>query len=237
MVLTRGQLLDRVVALVGNDSTAFRTFLEGSLNMCLYMLWDAHDWSFKEKSGTVATVDGTESYNLSTLTTDLRTANDLDVVWDSTNKRFLRKVDLQEIRRNDPEGTQKNQPTVYAVWGAKTIFCWPIPDGAYTLKFLYTSKPTLPAADANDLETVCGLPDYMHPVLEHMLRAEGFAYDDDSRLNSKLDEVLRVWLPIVKRADSKHLESTARFKVWQEVYTSIGQTNQDYLRSLFWGNS
>lgn len=165
---------------------------------------------------------------------DLRSSQDIEVLWDSTNKVFLGKVDLHTIRKEYPEGSQAGKPIRYAPWGTKTIFLDRIPDGIYTMNFLYLAKATLPTADANDLETVCGVPDYCQYLLEKMVLAECMIIDNDSRRDNLLLEINKMWKPMAINADMKHLESGARFKFWEEELAPYGTTYDDFLRHVWW---
>mgnify|MGYP000036761150 CR=1 FL=1 len=237
MAMTRGQLLDRCAKIIGDDSSDFRTTVAGGLDHMLFSLWDRHDWAFKHKTGTFTTVLGTESYNLSSGTPDLRSTEDLDVVYDKTNGLRLRKVDLRAVRKVYPKEDSTGKPAQYASWGAKTIFLTPNPDGAYVIKFLYLSKPTLPTADANDLETQCGLPDYVQFLFEKMVLAEAMLYSDDSRRPTILQELESILLPKAIEADMRHLESGARFKFWEEELSPTSLTYDDYLRNVYFSEN
>lgn len=235
MGLTRGQVLDRMVSLLGDGSTQMRTYLTESVNQMLFALWDMHDWDFKHNIGTLTLAVGVESYDLSIPTPNIRSAQDLDVLYDTTVGRFLWKVDLRDIKKRYPKTDQNQDPTHYAPWGAKTIFIHPKPIQNNVLKYLYLSKPTLPTDDLQSLETFCGLPDYVQYLFEKMLLAEGFLYYDESRRIALLDEIARIWLPNAINADMKHLESGARFKFWEEELSPLGITFDDFLRRSWWG--
>lgn len=232
MATTRGTVIDRVANMLGDTSTDFRTFMETSFNNMLYALHDLHDWEWKHKSGTFPTVASTESYVVATAAslTDFRSPNDIEVLWDSTNKRFLNRKELRDIRKRYPEGVTTGQPTVFAGWGDTTVYFFPIPDGAYTIKFLYTKTATEATSDANTLVTTLGVPAYVHYLFEKMCLAEGMLYHDDARRTALLEEIIKVWKPLAMQADMKHLESGARFKFWEEEVCPSGVTYDDYLR-------
>lgn len=238
MSLTRGNIIDRCAAFTGDSSTEFRTYAETTLDSQLFVLWDLHDWEFKHKLGTFPTIASTETYNLSSGISDIRSAQDLELLYDSTNGRFLTKVELREIKKAFPKADQTNQPTCYAPWGTRTIYIHPIPDDAYTLKALYLSKPTLATDDADDLESVCGLPDYMHHLAERLVLKEMLLYIDDTRYSNLVTELEQIWLPNAIKADMKHLESGARFKFWEEeLQNNSNLTFEDFLRQAWWGQS
>lgn len=242
MSLTRGNILDRIENMLGDDDTDFRTYLETSFNHCLHMLFDAHDWEWKHKSGTVNTVAGTESYNLRTPSPTIRSAQDLECIWDKTNGRFLRKVDMRDIRKHYPKEDTSGQPYIYAPWGATTIFLSDKPNAIYTLDYLYIAMATESTTDADDLETTLGIPSYVHYLLEKLVMAEGMLYYDDNRRAALLREI---GTPEIKDtlmfravvADMKHLESGARFKFWEEELSTTGMTYDDFLRRTWATNN
>ncbi len=314
MGLTRGQLLDRIASPLGDTSTKFRTYLEGSFNHAMYALYDMHDWEWKHKLGTFSTVAGTESYDLSvnkliyhgsvtggpfvagetitggtsgatgrvnsvgpvflnytavsgtlvisevitgttstataTSTTaplgglagvaDIRSAQDIEIMYDTTNGRVLPKVDLKNIRKQYPKEDTSGQPRYYAPWGDKTVYLSDEPDATYIIKYLYTSKATSSSSDSDSIETVLGIPDYVQYLLEKMVMAEAMLYYDDARRTVILQEIgsagsRGTLLFNAIAADMKHLESTARFKFWEEELCQNGLTYDQYLGRV-WAN-
>lgn len=232
---TRGTMLDRIASIIGNDDTSFRTYLEGSFNNMLDALFDMHDWCFKGGVGTFNTVAGTESYNLRTSSTDIRSAQDVEVIWDKTNQRFLNPCELRDIRKTNPAQDQTSKPSSFARWGANTIFLYAIPDDTYIINYLYIKKATYATADANDIETTLGIPTYLHYLLEKMVLAEAFLFDDESRRNSMLEEINGIWRPAAINADMKHLENSARFKFWEEELRQTGVSYDQYLARTWAG--
>ena len=234
MGMTRANILDRVVAIIGDNSTEFRSYLETSLDNAMHLLWDAHDWTFKHKASTLSTVIAQEEYDLSVVTTDIRSSNDIEVLYDSTEGRFLRKNDLHSIKKRYPKADNSGDPTEYAPWGTKAIFLNPIPDAVNALKFLYIAKCTVPTADVDDLEDDCGLPDYVQPILEKLLLSEGFLYTDDARRSNLLSEINSIYIPNAIVADMKHLDSCARIKFWEEELAPRGVSYDDFLKHIWW---
>jgi hypothetical protein len=236
MGLTRGNVIDRVASILGDDSSKMRVYLTTSINTSMLILWDMHDWSFKHKSGSFNTVNGTESYNLRTSTPDIRSADDVEVMYDFTNGTYLRKVNLHSIRKQYPKEDTSGKPSMYAPFGVSNVYLSDEPDGAYTIKYLYLAKATLPSTDADDLETVCGLPDYIQPLFEKIMLSEGMLFDDDSRRNGLLAEIKSVWLPSAIQADMKQPEQVARFKFWHEELLPQTFSYNDYLKRIFSSN-
>jgi len=232
--LTRGNILDRVEGLLGNETdTTARTWMETAYDNMLYALWDAHDWEFTHKQGSFNTASGTEEYDLSSSITDIRSSNDLEVLYDSTNGTWLRKAELKNIRKTYPKQDTSGKPTVYAPWGDKDIILTDEPNGTYAMKALYKALPTMPSSDSSALEAICGLPLYIQYLFEKMCIAEGMFFYDDDRRTALLVEIDKRWLPKAIEADMRHLESGARFKFWEEEIAETGRSFNDFLRGIF----
>lgn len=240
MGLTRGQVLNRVVSILGDDSAVFRTYLAGSFNHVMHSLYDMHDWEWKHTSGTFNTVVGTESYDLSIPSPRLRSAQDIECMWDKTNGRFIHKTDLRDIRKHWPKEDTSGQPTNYAPWGLRAIVLTDEPDGIYTINFLHVSKAIEATDDADDIETDLGIPDFIQYLLEKMVLAEGMLYYDDNRRAALLGEigtpaVVNSLMFNAIAADMNHLDSGARFKFWEEELRPTSLTYNDFLRRTWVG--
>jgi len=236
MAMTRLQLKNNIASLLERPGDVdFLAFLDSRIDQALFALFDMHDWNWKHKDGSFNTVATTESYDLSATSTDIRSSQDIEVMWDTTNKRFLSKIDLHIIRKRYPEGSQAGQPIRYAPWGTKTIYLQDIPNDIFAMKYLYIAKATLPTADSDDLETKTGVPDYCHYLLEKLVLADAMIIDNDTRRNDLVLEIERIWKRNAINADMKHLESTARFKFWEEELKPMGTTFDDFLRYTWWG--
>lgn len=230
MAFTRGNLLDRITALIGDSSTEFRSYLETSFNLVIDQLFDMHDWNWKHGAGTLNTAASTETYTISAA----RSSQDIEVIWDTANKRFLQKTEVRLIKKTYPDETESNEPTHYASWGAQDIYLHPIPNDAYTLKLLFINSTTHSTSDSDDIESDLGIPKYMHFMLEKMLMSEAFLYQDDSRYKATEELVENLWKRRAIKADMQHLESSARFKFWEEELAPEGITYDDYLKKWWW---
>lgn len=235
MSMTRGQLLDRVQAVIGDTSTKFRTYLAGSLDNELHKLWDRHDWEFKHKTGSFNTVIGTEQYDLSVSTPSLRSTSHLELMYDKTNGSIIRKTDFKTIRKNYPDEDTSGSPTAYAPWGNNIIYLNPKADGIYEIKYLFASKAVVPTDDADDLYTVCGLPDFAQPVLEELVLSKGLFYTDDGRYNALRVEIENVLIPRLIQADQQALEQTARFKFYNEDLNFTDSTYDQFIDRVYGG--
>lgn len=240
MSKTLGMILDRCAAVLGDDSAEMRSYLTETVNDVLYELWDEHDWTFKHKKSQFTTVSGTEEYDLTTVAPDLRSAQDIEMVYDFTNGQKLERVETRDNRLNYPKEDSVGQPWAYSAWDNKVIQLLDNPDGAYVLKFLYLANPTLPTTEADDLETVCGVPVYLHSVVEKLTLLSAMNYYDDSRYSGLYNVVYGQpggrmgLLPKAINADMRYLENPARIKFWEEDKMSTGFSNyNDYLKTIF----
>jgi hypothetical protein len=240
MALTRGNILDRVEAITGQDSDEFRTYLEISFNQVLNELFDIHDWEWTHKADQFTTTPATEEYDLSDSMLvsgdgDIRSARHIECMWDSTNGRPILPAELREIRKHFPLNDNPGQPSRYAPWGNYKIILTDIPDEAIVVKFLYKSKAIESTSDSDDLEDDLGVPSFVHQIVTKKMIAEGFMYFDDTRYQAVINEVgtPRIVNSLVFNAiaaDMQHLESGTRFKFWEEELGSSGVTFNDFLR-------
>lgn len=233
---TATEMITRVKNILGNTTTKFTTHLQQSFKYVLDELWNMHDWNFRHKTGSFPTVAGTESYNITTAAsiTNLQSSNDIEIMYDSTNKRVLTKVDYQEIRRTYPGEDQSDQPMVYAPWTTvDTVYLGPKPDGIYTIKFAYISSATMPSTFSEDIETSLGVPRYLHTLLEKMLLVEAMLYYDDGRAAALQQLIDTRYLPRAIETDMRHTNSNERIKLWEEMLSQPQSNYNQYLSYLF----
>ena len=241
--LTVGNILDRIVGnsatgivgVIGNDSIQLRNYLATSFDHACFQLFDIHDWEFKHKSSTFNTVVALDNYDLSVSSPDIRSSQDVECIWDFTNGRFLHKVDLRDIRKHWPKQNTSDQPVYYAPWGETTIFVSDIPNGIYTINYLYICRYVPHTSESDDLQTTLGIPQYLHYLIERMVLAEAMLFEDDQRRQALLEEIGDLTTPETLifnavRSDMRNLESGARFKFWEEELRPIGLTFDDFLR-------
>lgn len=237
MANTRLQMIQRVQNTLGDTSAESKAVLEEALDDVLFYLWDLHDWTFKHKVGTFDSVVGTEEYDLSATSADIRSSRDIDILYNKTEGIKIQPIELRQIRTAYPKEDQNDTPNAYAPWGTKSIVLSTIPNEIQTYKYLYTAKPILPTADGDDMETVTGTPDYVQHLLKALLMKQGMEYYDDIRYGTKVREIEQVLIPRAIQADMRYLEHNFRFKDWEEEMTSQNNpTFDDYLRHL-WGNN
>lgn len=108
-------------------------------------------WKFAKKTGTIATVASTESYDLAS---DYNFGGLYDVV-NTTKQTPVYPVGQRDFDRTLPATTSTGSPYLYRLWtvdsssGIQEIQLYPIPSGVETITYKYYRKPTVV-----DLETV-----------------------------------------------------------------------------------
>jgi hypothetical protein len=83
--------------------------------------------NFLETSGTITTVDGTQSYTQPSMLKEVK-----DMYVDTDN--HFEQIPYAEFLRNieNTDAPHESEPYQYALWNGKVYF-WPIPDAAYTV--------------------------------------------------------------------------------------------------------
>lgn len=235
MAKTRGSLIAEVQRILGDDSTASLNYLQIALDDVLSDLWEAHDWTFRHKTGAFNSVVGQEEYDLTSTSADIRSSRDIEILYNTTKGQKLHPVTLREIRIAYPKEDQDSEPLAYAPWGTKSIILSPNPIAVEAYKYGYIAKPTLPTADGDDIETVTGTPDYVHTLLKAMLTYVAMEEYDDNRYAAKGEEIRRVRLPAAIAADMRYLEHDLRIRHWDEELTGGNPSYDDFLRHTWWG--
>jgi hypothetical protein len=98
-----------------------------------------HDWRFLHKTGlSLAVTNGTSEYSLTTGTVGFyMAASDVENIYDPASGIYLKKVDLNQLRRMDPQdddGSSSDTPTMWAEIGDNRIRLWPPNVATGTLK-------------------------------------------------------------------------------------------------------
>jgi hypothetical protein len=131
---TGTEIQARVVSYVGNDSDDFKAFIAESLPLAEFRFLKLHDWSFlRQQNFTLPIVNGTATYtldggNITELTGNQFIAtHDIETIYDPTNGVVLRKMELPQIRRLDPEnddGGTGDHPFAWAPINNKDILLY-----------------------------------------------------------------------------------------------------------------
>lgn len=128
---TGTEILARVVQYIGNDSDDFQAYITESLPLAEFRFLKLHDWSFlRQQNFTLPVVNGTDTYKLdgntiTELTGDQFIAtHDIETIYDEENGIVLRKMELGQIRRIDPQnddGGADDNPSIWAPVNNKEI--------------------------------------------------------------------------------------------------------------------
>ncbi len=127
---TGTEIVNYVKSWIGNESSAFQTFVEQSLPLAEMRFCKAHNWPFLHKSNlSLTVVSGTSEYALTTGTLGFyMSAEDVKSIYSAANGIYLKKVTLDEIRRFDPsadDGNSSAKLTHWAPTGDNRIVVYP----------------------------------------------------------------------------------------------------------------
>jgi hypothetical protein len=107
-------------------------------------------WPFRETTGTLATIAGTQEYDLSTNFSDLDEQNILSVAIQGSGASKLTYWPYNQLRRDYPDFDAEAQgvPTRYYLKSGK-IGLWPAPGANYSIAIDYYKLPTELSADSD----------------------------------------------------------------------------------------
>lgn len=188
---TGNEIVSRVKAYIGNVSTSFTTYIEQTLPLAEFRFCKMHDWRFLKKIGLSLTVtNGQADYELSVANIGhYMAASDVESIYDETNGIYLKKVDLNQIRRLDPEdddGSTTEKPALWAEVGDNKIRIWPPNIKTGTLKIDGKITPVA-------LHNLANYPTvpyrYQESFIEYVL-AMALDRENDDRAQSKKAEAL-----------------------------------------------
>ena len=161
---TGNELIIRVINFIGNTSTDFKTFMENALPLAEYRIFKLHDWDYLKKQGmTLDVTNGTRTYELNSTNIgglvgdESFSPDDVEIITSPENGSIVRKVELQKIRRFDPESDDGSDVTFPQWWAPiddKSIILYPpiFKNTTLTLDgriqqsglFTLTNYPTIP---------------------------------------------------------------------------------------------
>lgn len=135
-----------------------------------------------EQSTTFATVSGTDSYSVPT------GCRETISLVDTTNRVKLTPKSVDWLEMQDRTSNSSSPPEFYVRFGSDYLL-WPIPDGAYTVRVLYTKLPDELSADAD--EPV--YPPEWHRAIVWLAASEiGFRFGLDTKAMNLKNEGLGV---------------------------------------------
>ncbi len=127
---TGSEIVSRVTNYVGNTTSQFSTYVSQTLPLAEFRYCKMHNWRFLYKQHLPLPVtNGTNTYNLDASNIGFyMAAEDVNTIWDETNGRVLRKVDIKDIRRLDPktdDGSNIDDLTHWAPLNDNQILLYP----------------------------------------------------------------------------------------------------------------
>lgn len=151
MATTYRDMQDRVLSLVSRSDSATRTRVQDSINRGYKQFVNRELWPFREATGDISTVAGTQEYSLSSNFTDLDTNSILDVTLQGATNKKLSYWPLNHLRADQPDLdlATSGVPERYYL-RAGNIGLWPQPDAVYTLRVDYYKVPTELSSDSDE---------------------------------------------------------------------------------------
>lgn len=148
---TYREIQDRVLDLISRSDTTTRNRVKDSINLGYLQFVSRELWPFREKTGTLSTVAGTQEYSLSSNFSDIDSQNIISVALQGTVKRKLVYWPFNQLRADQPDYdlTGADVPTRYYIKAGQIGF-WPLPADAYTILIDYYSTPTELSADSDE---------------------------------------------------------------------------------------
>lgn len=235
---TGNEIVSRVISFVGNNSSSFQTYVENTLPLAEFRYCSMHPWKFLYKPNLSLSVsNGTAEYDLTTGTLGYyMAAEDIHQIFDDTNGRVLRKVDLKDLRRLDPErndGSSSDEVTMWAPLGDNRIVLYPPTFASATLKVDGWVSPTA-------LTTLSNYPTipfrYQEGFIEYVI-AKALDRDNDDRAEAKKQEAMQLIMSDVRKdMTQKGSIDLPRVRSWAEANSDgVGGGNLEsaYLNYLF----
>lgn len=141
--MQRQDIAAYLVEIVGNNSSAFRSHLDGLLTAWQYEFCNLHDWRFLHINGAAnstyfTTVQGQFKYTLNTATCGLEIdATNIEALYlikgigTNTETRRLRKVNIDGIRLGLGTSAEfQEKPLYWAPAGRQEVLIYPTPDNS-----------------------------------------------------------------------------------------------------------
>lgn len=161
---------DRVLDLLGKSDATTRNRIKNWLNMGQSDFVLRELWPFREVTGTLTLVQGTQEYDLSSNFSDIDEQNIISVALQGANNEKLIYWPFNQLRANKPDFDLDAQavPRRYYLKSGSIGF-WPVPNGAYTVLIDYYSVPT---EMSDDSDTAAMPVNYRESLIHYALSME-----------------------------------------------------------------
>lgn len=142
---------DNVLSLISKSDSTTRERVKNWINMGENDFVLRELWPFREVTGTLNLVVGTQEYDLSTNFSNLDEQNIISVSIQGASSGKLTYWPFNQLRADQPDFDQEGQslPTRYYIKGGQIGF-WPVPSSAYAVSIDYYKIPTVLSADADE---------------------------------------------------------------------------------------
>ena len=142
---------DRVLEQISKSDSVTRNRIKNSINMGYQDFVLREQWPFREKTGSLVLVAGTQEYDLSTNFTDLDEQNITSVSVQGDNARKLTYIPFNQLRVQHPDyDTEGTSVPQYYYIKANQIGFWPLPNDAYSVAIDYSITPTELSSDSDE---------------------------------------------------------------------------------------
>lgn len=217
--LTGTEIVDHIIAYIGNESADFRTVVTTLLPLAEYRFCKTHDWKFLlQKNLSLTVASGTNEYTLDSSSIGYyMKADDVHSIYSTSSGIYLKKMSLEEMRRMDVKQDDGSTTTDIFAWapsGDNKIIVHPKTfedttlkiDGKITPSALLTlsNYPTIPFR-------------YQESFIKYLL-AQVMERENDSRADSVKQEAF-----LLMKADMQDDMSSSggidepRIKHWWEA--------------------
>jgi len=190
---------------VGDSGTRMRTLLLKWANAIYHQICAAHnDWPWLQMVKSLTQASGSETYTPESASPALSVRRVLDMVdvTDSSNRPIVFKGESQFWDMELVKDLGGN-PEYFRIW-ANTIYFYPIPNSARSLRFRYiVREPDLNESDNAGSGTTILIPDQDIHVLEKGVLAEAYRYLDDTRHAQMKGEFLSALNDLKNQCSSK----------------------------------
>jgi hypothetical protein len=136
--MTFADLLSEVAAQAGDTSAAFRVQARRWLNFTRAYIADRAEWRTALNADVTITTAAATTDGLYSLTGYERVSG--DYLYDETNEYPILPESLSALQAHDPDKSVTGNPEWWADAGVdsddnRQIYLWPIPDGAYVIRY------------------------------------------------------------------------------------------------------
>lgn len=137
------EIQNNVLALISKSDATTRNRIKNWINMGYHNFVLRELWPFRETTGTLNLVQGTQEYSLVSNFSDIDEQNILSVALQGAQRSKLTYWPFNQLRANQPDFDAQGQavPTTYYIKSGNIGF-WPVPADAYQVLIDYYSVPT-----------------------------------------------------------------------------------------------